>query len=313
MATKPKLIPSNNLKAAAPLLTRTAAFLALFVILSGIIGPRIISHGLVSKDGFQIYGGAGKALLFGALALMLLINKKGHIPNLKKWNVYQLIWLVLSAIGLYIAWISIIHLIHNPSFLTWIVLAHIAILSSIIFAAGATFGLTNLRVLSSTYKREIYISIGLSIAFFLFLYAVYGLWKVLAGIVLHSVKWLLNRGGLSAVIVPPRSLVLTKFGINIAEYCSGIESIALFTALYVLIGVLDWRRFNRKRYFWVFPLALVVLFGFNILRVYVLILAGYYINPQIAFSLFHTYAGMIFFILYSILFWSVSYKWLTEE
>jgi exosortase/archaeosortase family protein len=56
-----------------------------------------------------------------------------------------------------------------------------------------------------------------------------------------------------------------------------------------------------------------VLFGFNILRVFVLILGGYFINPHIAFSLFHTYAGMIFFIIYSALFWGVCYKYMLRN
>jgi exosortase/archaeosortase family protein len=59
--------------------------------------------------------------------------------------------------------------------------------------------------------------------------------------------------------------------------------------------------------------ALLLLFGLNILRVYVLVMAGYYINPQIAFSLFHTYAGMVFFIIYSGIFWAVSYKWMLQK
>ena len=103
-----------------------------------------------------------------------------------------------------------------------------------------------------------------------------------------------------------------KFGITVAEFCSGIESIALFTALYAIVGLLDRHRLNIKRYLWIFPIALVLLFGLNIVRVYSLIMAGYYIDPEIAFSLFHTYAGMVFFILYSVVFWLVAYKYLLK-
>jgi exosortase/archaeosortase family protein len=140
------------------------------------------------------------------------------------------------------------------------------------------------------------------------LLTVYVLWKVLAAAVLHSVKWLLNTAGIHAAIFPPRTLFLDKFGIEVAQYCSGIESIALFTGLYAIIGTLDWHKFNHRKLFIAFPLALLVLFGLNILRVFVLILAGYYISPQIAFSLFHTYAGMIFFIVYAGVFWTLFYK-----
>jgi len=314
VATKPKQpTTSDTIKAAAPLLWRAAAFLGVFVLLSGSIGPRIISHGLINKDGFQIYGGAGKALLFSVLALLLLVQRRGTALRLQPWRATNTIWLVLSGLVLATAWIGVDKLINGTSGLVWPLLVHVSLLASVVLAAGGTFGPANLRLLAHTYHRELFISLGLAVGFFFFLYAVYGLWKVLAAAVLHAVRWLLDLSGLSATILPPRTLLLSKFGIDVAQYCSGIESIALFTALYALIGVLDWRRFNHRRYLYIFPAALLILFGLNILRVFVLILAGYYINPQIAFSLFHTYAGMLFFILYSIVFWAISYRWLLAD
>lgn len=313
MTTEPKPTQQNTLKAAAPLLTRTAAFLAVFAIFSGIIGPRIISHGLVDKDGFEIYGGAGKSVFFAALALMLLIYHRGVNVQLKRWHWLNVSWLILGALTICGAWYGVDKLIAGTHGIIWPMLVHVCLLASVIFAAGAAFGPSNLRLLGKTYKQEILIAIGLGIAFYIFLYIVYGLWRVLAGVVLHSVQWLMNRVGPKSQLLPPRTLVFSKFGINIAETCSGIESIALFTALYALVGVLDWKRLNHQRFLWIFPIGLIILFLFNILRVFVLILGGYYINPQIAFSLFHTYAGMIFFILYSILFWAVSYRWMLQE
>lgn len=314
MATKPKqpTVP-EPLKAAAPLLTRAAAFLGVFIILSGLIGPRVISHGLIDKDGFEIYGGAGKSLLFGVLALLLLVQRRKTTLRLHKWHAANLLWLVLSGLSIDCALIGVNKLVGGAHGLQWPVLVHISLIASVIFAAGATFGPSNLRRLGRAYRRELLVSIGLSVLFFAYLYVIYALWKVLAIIVLHAVKALLSLSGLSAVILPPRTLLLSKFGIDIAEYCSGIESIALFTALYALVGVLDWRRFNHRRFLYIFPVALAILFALNILRVFGLILAGYYINPQIAFSLFHTYAGMLFFILYSIVFWAVSYRWMLKD
>lgn len=206
----------------------------------------------MDKDGFQIYGGAGKSLLFGVLALLLLVDRKGNIPELKPWKAIQVIWLVLSGLVLATAWVSVNHLIHSSSTLIWILLAHLGIIVSVVLAALGTFGQINLRLLARLYKQELLISLGLAVSFFIFLSLVYGLWRVLAGIVLHSVQWLLHLCGLSAIILPPRGLLLSKFGITIAKTCSGIESIALFTALYVLVGVLDWRRFNHKRYLYIF-------------------------------------------------------------
>lgn len=300
--------------AAVPLIKRTAAFLCIFVLFSGIIGPRIISNGLVNKDGFQIYGGAGKALLFGGIALLLIINKKGYGVKIKAWQQSQIIWLTLAIISMIGAFLSVGDLIDQANdLLSTVIMAHALILVGVVLALIGVFGVGNLKQLYRTYKTELTIAIILSALFYGFLTTVYALWKPLSSIVLHAVRWLLSFGGLSVTVLPPRTLILTKFAVEVARFCSGIESIALFTALYALVSILDWQKFNHKKLFWAFPVAILVLFIFNILRVYVLILGGYYINPNIAFSLFHTYAGMVFFIIYSGIFWGVSYKWMLQK
>ncbi len=296
-----------------PLIVRTLAFMACFVVLSGIIGPVIIRNGLVGSDGFQIYGGAGKAFLFGAIALSLLISRKGIDIELKPWRWHYIGWLVCSGLALGLALYGVEQLSTEGSSALWALPVHTGILASVVLAAGGTFGPANLRKIGQTYKKELLLTLGLSVGFFVFVYIIYGLWTVLAAAVLHAVRWLLTLSGLFVTLVPPRTLLLDKFGIQVAQYCSGIESIALFTALYALIGVLDWQRFVRRRFLLIFPIALVILFSLNILRVFGLIMAGYYINPEIAFSLFHTYAGMIFFIFYSGIFWAVAYKWMLKK
>lgn len=295
----------------APLLWRTFAFLAIFIMLSGSLGPRIISGGLMYKEHFDIYGGGGKALLFGVIAFALLKqhSKQVAVP-LTPWRRTNLVWLALAAISFTYAWVGVTHLLHGTGHSYWPVVTHASLLASVVFAAGGCFGPATLRSIARTYKRELLLAIAISVIFFGFLQLVYGLWKPLAGTVLHAVRGLLALTGLHAVILPPRTLLLDKFGIDIAQACSGIESIALFAGLYAIIGLLDWQRFNHRRYLTLFPVGLVALFGFNILRVYGLIVAGYFINQHIAFTLFHTYAGMVFFIIYSGVFWRVAYGWM---
>lgn len=308
-----KFLTKNINNTAVLLLKRTAVFLAIFIIFSGILGPHIISHGLVSKDGFEIYGGAGKALLFAVIAFAILVWRKKKQIKLKSWSFSSVIWLVLSIITFIASYLSVNQLITGHQNFSWIILSNVLLITSVIFALGASFGPSNIRTLFNHYFKEILLSILIAIGFYLLLIGVYASWSILATVVLHSVRWLLAITGLSVTVLPPRTLLLTKFGINIAKYCSGIESIALFSGLYVFIGLLDWRRFKHSRYLEIFIPALLILFALNILRVYVLIVGGYYINPQIAFSLFHTYAAMIFFIIYSGIFWKVSYKWMLKE
>ena len=302
---------SSVFKAAIPLLWRIAAFVVAFIILSGTIGSRIVAGGLVGGDGFQIYGGAGKALLFAIITAGLLVYRR-PLVKLERWRYRNLAWFALSGLSFAIAWTGVSHLLAGAHGVVWVVTTHLALLASVALAALGSFGLGSVRRLVAGYRRELLISLALAIVFYGFIIVVYSLWSVLATAVLHSVRWLLGLSGLAVSVLPPRTLLLDKFGIEIAQYCSGIESIALFSGLYAVVGVLDRHRLDTRKFLLAFPAALLVLFALNILRVYLLILAGYYINPHIAFSLFHTYAGMLFFIMYAILFWAVSYKWMLK-
>lgn len=298
------------LKTITPLLWRVIVFLCLFLLISGIAGPRIISGGILFKDGFGLYGGVGKALIFALIAFFLLARHNKTQVVLTPWQPLLLGWLVASFIAFMASWAGVDGLLAGDRQPMNLILAHSGLLLSIICAVIACMGPKNIQLLWRQYSREALISVGLAVAFYVFLTVVYALWQPLASVVLWGVGGLLDISGLKSMIVPPHTLIFDKFGITIAEYCSGIESIALFTSLYAVVGLLDWHRINKRRYFMVFPFALLVLFGLNIVRVYALIMAGYHINQEIAFSLFHTYAGMVFFILYSAVFWALAYKYL---
>jgi exosortase/archaeosortase family protein len=309
---KSKLLQHRKFKVAKPLLNRLAAFILICLIYSGAIGPRIISGGILYKDHFGFYGGLGKSLLFALVAFGLLAYRKKIVAT-NKWRYINILWLTLSVICYLIAWVMINKLLEGNRELIVIIYSQLLIWLSLIFALIGTFGFYTLKEIIAFYRKELIYALVLAILFYGLLTFVYGLWRILAGVVLHNVKWLLNLTGIKSFIILPRTLVLNKFGINIAQYCSGIESIALFSGLYILVGILDWNKFNHKKFLMIASPALIILFGFNILRVYVLILAGYFINPQIAFSLFHTYAGMVFFIIYSTLFWGVTYRWMINN
>ncbi len=300
----------STAKITTPLLWRVVIFLSLFVAISGLIGSRIIGGQIMFRDGFALYGGIGKAAVFGLIAFVLLIKHKNAPVKLHGWRWQQLAWLAVTIWLAVVAWMSVTNLLGSERTSQNVFLAHSGLLLSVVTAGLASFDMRNLVLLWRAYKRELLVSLSLAVGFYVFLLGVYGLWKVLASIVLVSVDGLLNLSHIATIVIQPNTLMTDKFGITVAEYCSGIESIALFTALYAIVGLLDRQKLNMQRYLWIFPLALGLLFGLNIVRVYALIMAGYYIDPEIAFSLFHTYAGMVFFILYSVIFWLVAYKYL---
>jgi exosortase/archaeosortase family protein len=288
-------------------------FLFIFIAASGVVGPRVISGGILFRDGFALYGGIGKALIFGLIAFGLIARHYKTNITLRPWRPMLLGWILAALVIFAVAWISVNKLLLGERTAQNLALAHGGLILSLVLAAVGCFGPANMRLLWRGYQRIITSSLAIAAVFYLFLLAVYALWQPLASIVLHSVKGLLELAGLEVAVRPPHTLMLDKFGVTVAQYCSGVESIALFTGLYAIVGLLDWKRLNTRRYVAVFPFALVGLGVLNILRVFGLIMAGYYINPEIAFSLFHTYAGMVFFILYSLVFWWVAYKYLLKQ
>jgi exosortase/archaeosortase family protein len=296
-----------------PLFRRVIVFIVLFIAISGVIGPLIINGGILFSDGFWIYGGIGKGLIFGLIAFGLLARRHAQPMPIKPWQPTLLWWFAGAAVALVVAGVSIHNLLSGQREPYNLVGAHGGLLLGLSLTAVGCMGPKNIQSLCRGYKIQIRNAAVLAILFYIFLHGVYALWQPLAAIVLMGVTFLLDATGLHATIVPPHTLLFDKFGITIAEFCSGVESIALFTSLYAIVGLLDWQRLNKRRYLAVFPLALLLLFLFNIVRVYGLIMAGYYINAEIAFTLFHTYAGMVFFILYSAIFWMIAYKHLLKK
>lgn len=294
-------------QAITPLLWRVIAFLCLFVLISGISGPRIISSDIFFRDGFGIYGSVGKALIFGVIALVLLARRKPEAP-LVPWRPVQLVWLAGAVVAFVASWLAVDALMAGYRTPDNLILAHGGLLVAVAAAALCCVGWHNVKTLIVAYRRDIITAFVVAALFLGFLHVVYMLWQPLATVAMYGVNLLLQLSGLTTAAIPPNTLLLDKFGITVAESCSGVESIALFTGLYVIVGLLDWPHLRRRRYFAVFPAALLLLILFNLVRVYALIIAGYYINPEIAFMLFHTYAGLVSFIIYSAIFWTVSYR-----
>jgi exosortase E/protease (VPEID-CTERM system) len=123
------------------------------------------------------------------------------------------------------------------------------------------------------------------------------LWHPTAALTFDLVRRLL------APIMPtltadPVALVLStsRFGVQIADVCSGLEGVGLILAFSVV-----WLSYFRLEY--IFPRALVLIpagvaaiFGLNVLRIALLIMIGDAGFPEVAVYGFHSQAGWIAFI-----------------
>nr|WP_255699778.1 exosortase E/protease, VPEID-CTERM system [Ruegeria alba] len=127
-------------------------------------------------------------------------------------------------------------------------------------------------------------------------------WWAFRGLILatfYGVAVVLAALGFHVVLTPEVATIGTEdFFVEMAGTCSGIEGFALTTGFFVIYSVLmrDTLRLGR---FWliVFPLALLVSWVFNVLRIAALIAIGARISPELAVNGFHSFAGWLFFTL----------------
>jgi exosortase/archaeosortase family protein len=91
-----------------------------------------------------------------------------------------------------------------------------------------------------------------------------------------------------------------------------LDSLFLFSSLYLLIALLDFKEFNKIKLVIMAIPAVIGLYLVNILRVYLLIIIGAYISRDLSTKLFHTYLGMVLFIIFFFVFWKLFYSWMKK-
>jgi len=295
------------------MIRKLVVFCVLFILVTGILGPWIISTKLLYGFHFFIYPNMGKMILFSAIAFIILARHS--IKDIKKIE-YKRVNLIF--IGLAFAVIPIFFyfaklLLLEKSFtsnLSLSLLTHALAVSVPVLLVFGVFGLNFIIYFIRKFKKEISICFVLSIFFYFAIFQVWKLWPYFSGVVLKSVAFLLSLTISPVAEVGNLTLFVDDFAVRIEQACSGLDSMFLFTSLYVLIALVDWKEFNKKKLIFMYFIALIGLFGVNILRVYALILVGVYFDPKLTLQLFHTYLGMVLFMIYFFLFWIKAYKWM---
>jgi exosortase E/protease (VPEID-CTERM system) len=118
----------------------------------------------------------------------------------------------------------------------------------------------------------------------------------------QAVAFLLSALNQDVFVDPVRAWIgLPNFVVAVASQCSGIEGLALITGFMAIYAIL-FRDTLRQRRYWglLWPLALMVSWVFNILRITVLIMIGEYVAPDLAVNGFHSFAGWLLFTILAI-------------
>jgi len=193
-----------------------------------------------------------------------------------------------------------------------IILVHIIGISIFAFLALGIYGISFVKSFIKKFRKEILYFLVFGIVAYSLMNVVWSLWPYLSMAVMRVVFFLLDFFGLNVVLLASNTMSLNGFAVQIAEACSGIYSIFIFSALYLFIVFLDWGKINKKKAAIVFIPAILGAFLANIARVFVLMLVGAYISRDLALGLYHSYSGMIFFLIYFVLFWGLLYRWMKK-
>lgn len=89
-----------------------------------------------------------------------------------------------------------------------------------------------------------------------------------------------------------------EFAVHISRQCSGVEGFALVTVFVAIYAVIFRATLRMRRFLLVvLPVALVLSWLLNVVRIGTLILVGANLSPGLAVNGFHSYAGWLFFTL----------------
>jgi len=298
------------------ILTRFLAFSVLFVIASGVTGSWVVGSRLLYDFHFFIYGNLGKMVLISAIIFGLLIRNR--LPELEKLPKPKtnLLFIMLAFLLTPVFFLMGSNLLRFSSFTENITLSlstHLILLLIPSFFLIGIYGLRFIKKFVKTFYKEIALCLGISVIYDILIFQVWKLWPLFSNGVLKSVSYLSSLTASEVQMIEPRILVVNNFAVSIGQACSGLDSLFLFMSLYALIAILDFKKFNKTKLLFMIIPAAIGLYLVNILRVYILVMVGAYVSPELSIKLFHTYLGMILFILYFFIFWKIFYNWMRQS
>jgi len=122
-------------------------------------------------------------------------------------------------------------------------------------------------------------------------------WRPLSRATFTSVNAVAQLFGAAETDPSQYLIVLDGFAVEIAAACSGLEGFALVTGLIAIYFWIDRRSLDFRRAWILLPVGLLLSFGFNVVRITLLLVIGARVSPQLAQDGFHGHAGWLMFVL----------------
>ncbi|MGV8162100.1 MAG: archaeosortase/exosortase family protein [Candidatus Nanoarchaeia archaeon] len=235
--------------------------------------------------------------------------------NLLKTSIYLAAGLVFVAIYYFLRYLANANNITSGAELYLMMIGSIITLfiSFVLFTLGI-FSLSYMKRFYKLLKKEIWVTIVLSAVAYYLLMLFQSLWPLFSFSIsrlLFSMFSPLFPTYLELGEVP--LLEVNDFAVTIGAPCSGIESIFLFAAFSIGIFVLDHTRLKKKIFIITSIVGIVGIYFVNVLRLFLLILTGIYIDPDFAVGMFHTNVGWILFAIYFLIYYLIIRKFIYKS
>lgn len=268
------------------------------------------------------------ALIFGLVAFILRsYHKIKNISNFKFKN-HQYIFLGL-AIFFFTAHYLLKFLINqNTDFFLqnatfWAIIKYsLNVLFAIALGLGI-FGLDFIKHIFKEYKKEILFFIIICVSFFILMRLVQDSWTFFSSTISNMLHWIFKIFFEDVTYKPFVATTSTSgggpllgignFKAIVGKSCSGIDSFLLFTSLYVLMFIMDYKRLKKPIAIILFFVGAIGMFLTNALRILLLFIVGAFYDAKFAVGMFHTNAGWVLFIAYFFIFWWIASKYIYKN
>ena len=240
-------------------LIKIAAFIAIFLFIQMVTISLSAETRLPGRLNPFYMTEIGKVGLF--VALLFVFSYREKLFELKEYKFSKLnfVWFfVIEVIVIANYYLYKRFLLANPSivdnylliFIVGIYLFYALMLGMLLIAI---FGWPFLEYFFKKFKGELLLFAGIFIIIFYLSQLIQSLWYLFCGTVAHSVYWLLQYSGEAAFRIQQFGtkelpvIGIGEFVVGVVKPCSGIESLFLFTALYLFILAFFWKILNKKK------------------------------------------------------------------
>lgn len=269
------------------------------------------------------------AIFFGFVALIIISYKKMLKIKYSSFDKKQIIFIILTIIVLFLKYYYAYLLnIYSDFFLQmplfWGIVKITFIILFVLFLGLSIFSLNFVKNFIKDFKKEIIISLIISLGFYSLMFIVQNLWSYFSSIISNILYHIFSLFFDNVTYKPfVTSFTMAEgggplLGINnfkaiVGKPCSGIDSFLLFTSLYTLIFILDYKKLKKGLAIVLFFVGAIGMFLTNLMRILLLFIVGAYIDAKFAVGMFHSNIGWILFIIYFFIFWWIASKYVYKE